>query len=82
MFTPSKTDCITILSAADTLRDDSEMMPLNAQRLGLSRNSMEAAAIFLIERGCFLLHREDVGSYEVGRLSLQGRLRLDQLTNG
>ena len=81
MLNPSKSDCITILSAASELTDDS-MLPLDAGRLGLSRNGMQAAALFLIERACFKRHREGDGHYAVGGLSLQGRLRLDQLANG
>ncbi|OAJ51289.1 hypothetical protein A6V36_15140 [Paraburkholderia ginsengiterrae] len=81
MLNPSKTDCITILSAASELADDS-MLPLDYGRLGLSRNGMLAAATFLIERACFRHHREDDGHYAVGALSLQGRWRLEQLSNG
>ena len=81
MLNPSKTDCITILSAASELADDS-MLPLEHGRLGLSRNGMLAAAAFLIERACFRRHQEGDGHYAVGGLSLQGRLRLDQLSNG
>ena len=81
MLNPSKSDCITILSAASELADDS-MLPLDAGRLGLSRNGMLAAVSFLIERACFKRHREGDGHYAVGGLSLQGRLRLDQLANG
>ena len=50
MLNPSKSDCITILSAASELADDS-MLALDASRLGLSRNGMQAAVCFLIERG-------------------------------
>jgi hypothetical protein len=81
MLNPSKSDCITILSAASELTDDS-MLPLDAGRLGLSRNGMLAALSFLIERACFKRYREGDGHYAVGGLSLQGRLRLDQLANG
>ncbi len=57
MLNPSKSDCITILSAASELADDS-MLPLDAGRLGLSRNGMLTAAAFLIERACFRRHRK------------------------
>jgi len=81
MLNPSKSDCITILSAASELPDDS-LLALDSRRLGLSRNGMETAAAFLIERACFKHYREADGHYAVGGLSLQGRLRLDQLSNG
>lgn len=81
MLNPSKSDCITILSAASELADGS-MLPLEAGRLGLSRNGMQAAAAFLIERACFKHYQRGEGHYAVGGLSLQGRLRLDQLANG
>ncbi|CAH2781705.1 MAG: FIG00458039: hypothetical protein [uncultured Paraburkholderia sp.] len=54
MLNPSKSDCITILSAAS----------------------------FLIERACFRRYQEGDGHYAVGALSLQGRWRLEQLSNG
>ncbi|CAB3764836.1 hypothetical protein [Paraburkholderia solisilvae] len=81
MLNPSKTDCITILSAASKLTDGS-LLSLDCRSLGLSRNGMETAASFLIERACFKRHSEADGHYAVGGLSLQGRLRLDQLANG
>ncbi|WP_345813371.1 hypothetical protein AAGS40_04150 [Paraburkholderia sp. PREW-6R] len=81
MLNPSKSDCITILSAASELADDS-MLPLDHGRLGLSRNGMLAAAAFLIERACFRDYQQGDGQYAVGALSLQGRLRLEQLANG
>jgi hypothetical protein len=81
MLNPSKSDCITILSAASELVDDS-MLPLDHGRLGLSRNGMQTALAFLIERACFRRHHEGDGHYAVGGLSLQGRLRLEQLSNG
>ncbi|WP_114813625.1 hypothetical protein [Paraburkholderia kururiensis] len=77
----SKSDCITILSAASELADDS-LLSLDPSRLGLTRNGMETAAAFLIERACFKRYRDGDGHYAVGGLSLQGRLRLDQLANG
>ena len=43
---------------------------------------METAAAFLVERACFKRYSEADGHYAVGGLSLQGRLRLDQLSNG
>jgi hypothetical protein len=81
MLNPSKSDCITILSAASQLVGDS-LMPLDFRTLGLSRNGMETAAAFLIERACFKRYSEADGHYAVGSLSLQGRWRLDQLSNG
>ncbi|HZZ14123.1 MAG TPA: hypothetical protein VFE79_25820 [Paraburkholderia sp.] len=81
MLNPSKSDCITILSAAKDLTDDS-LLPLDYGRLGLSRNGLQTAAAFLIERACFRRYQEGDGHYAVGALSLQGRLRLDQLSNG
>jgi hypothetical protein len=81
MLNPSKSDCITILSAASELADDS-MLPLDPSRLGLSRNGMLTAAAFLTERACFRRYQEGDGHYAVGALSLQGRLRLEQLCNG
>ena len=81
MLNPSKSDCITILSAASQLPDDS-LLALDFRTLGISRNGMETAAAFLIERACFKRYSEADGHYAVGGLSLQGRLRLDQLSNG
>jgi hypothetical protein len=81
MLNPTKSDCVTILSAASQLSDDA-LLPLDPRRLGLSRNGMETAAAFLIERACFKRHADGDGHYAVGCLSLQGRLRLDQLSNG
>jgi hypothetical protein len=81
MLNPSKSDCITILSAASQLADDS-MLPLDHGSLGLSRNGMQTAASFLIERACFRRYQEGDGHYAVGALSLQGRWRLEQLSNG
>lgn len=81
MLHPSKVDCITILSAARELGDDA-LLALDPGALGLSRNGMETAAAFLIERACFKRHSDGDGHYAVGGLSLQGKLRLDQLANG
>jgi hypothetical protein len=81
MLAPSKADCITILRAANRL-SNAAMLPLDANSLGLSRNGMDTAASFLIERDCFVRHGRNPGHYAVGPLSLQGRLRLDQLING
>ena len=81
MPNPSKADCIAILRAASQLGEDA-LLPLDANSLGLSRNRMETAAAFLIERACFRRYQEGDGHYAVGGLSLQGRLRLDQLLNG
>lgn len=82
MLNPSKADCIAILSAASGLSDSDSLMPLDCARLGLSRNAMETAASFLIERACFTRYTNGDGRIAVGNLSLQGRLRLDQLANG
>jgi hypothetical protein len=81
MLNPSKTDCITILSAASEL-PDGKLLSLDCRSLGLTRNGMETAASFLIERACFKRYSGAGGHYAVGGLSLQGRLRLDQLANG
>ena len=78
---PSKADCITILSAASKLGDDA-LLSLDPRALGLTRNGMDTAAVFLIERACFKRAREGGGHYEVGGLSLQGQLRLEQLRHG
>jgi hypothetical protein len=82
MLTPSKADCIALLSAASRVADPADMVHLNQANLGLSRNCLNATAAFLMERGCFLRCRGTAGSYEVGGLSLQGRLRLEQLVHG
>ena len=81
MLNPSKADCIKILSAASELNDDS-MLPLDHGRLGLSHNGLLTAAAFLVERACFRRYQAGDGHYAVGALSLQGRLRLEQLSNG
>ena len=82
MPNPLRADCITILSAASRIADTSTLINLDYKHLGLSRNGMEVAASFLIERDCFTQHRETNGSVSVGGLSLQGRMRLEQLANG
>jgi hypothetical protein len=84
MLTLSKADCITILSAANRLptSDPDSILRLDYRRLGLSRNGMETAAVFLIERACFTRYVEDHGQFAVGRLSKQGKWRLEQLCNG
>ncbi len=81
MQNPTKVDCITILSAARELGDDA-MLALDPRTLGLTRNAMDTAAAFLIERGCFKRHQDGDGHYAVGSLSLQGKLRLDQFMYG
>jgi hypothetical protein len=81
MLNPSRADCIAILSAASRIADQNTLLDLNYQNLGLSRNGMETAASFLIERACFTRHREVNGHTAVGGLSLQGRMRLEQLAN-
>lgn len=82
MLTPSKSDCIAILSAAQRVAGVDDMVPLSCHDLGLSRNTLDATANFLMERGCFVRCSGANGHYEVGALSLQGRLRLDQLVHG
>jgi hypothetical protein len=82
MLTPSKADCITILSAASRVAGTSDVVRLNHASLGLSRNTLDATAAFLIERACFVHSRGSAGDYEVGGLSLQGKLRLEQLVHG
>ena len=82
MLTPSKADCITLLSAASRATDPGNMVRLNYASLGLSRNTLDATAAFLMERGCFVRCHGGAGTYEVGGLSLQGKLRLEQLVHG
>lgn len=82
MLYPSKADCIAILSAASGVCDAEALLALDHRHLGLSRNAMETAAAFLTERGCFSRYTFGAGGVSVGALSLQGRLRLDQLANG
>lgn len=82
MLYPSKADCIAILSAASCVSDKEALLSLDHKHLGLSRNAMETAAAFLTERGCFSRYTFGVAGVSVGALSLQGRLRLDQLANG
>ena len=81
MLNPSRADCIAILSAASRIVDQTTLLDLNYKNLGMSRNGMETAASFLIERACFTRHREVDGRTAVGGLSLQGRMRLDQLAD-
>jgi hypothetical protein len=81
MLAPSKSDCITVLSAASGMRDAGTLMKLDAAALGLSDNTLKATASFLTERGCFASYREEHGDYSIGALSLQGRLRLEQLAS-
>ncbi len=71
-----------ILSAVSRVRETDALLAIDHTRLGLSRNAMVNAAVFLTERGCFCHYTLDVGQYSVGALSLQGRMRLDQLANG
>ncbi|RKP56478.1 hypothetical protein [Pararobbsia silviterrae] len=82
MLTPSKSDCIALLSAAGRVADAQDVVRLNCQNLGLSQNCLDATATFLMERGCFVHIHGSHGHYEVGGLSLQGKLRLDQLVHG
>lgn len=94
MTLPSKADCIAVLREASRLPAGTpaarpgqtmqapaltELLP---DELGMSCERLHAAALFLIERGCFQGHQQSAGLYAVGPLSLQGRLRLDQLANG
>ncbi len=82
MLNPSKSDCVAVLLAAQRAAGTGDVVQLSGQSLGLSRNSLNAAASFLIERGCFERSSGVHGSYQVGGLSLQGRLRLEQLVHG
>jgi hypothetical protein len=82
MLNPSRADCIAILSAASRVRDSDSLLALDHTHLGLSRNAMVNAAVFLTERGCFNRYTLDADEFAVGALSLQGRMRLDQLANG
>jgi hypothetical protein len=79
---PSKADCIAVLSAASRVSNASDRVRLNCSTLGLSRNRLDATAVFLIERDCFVRCHSGEGVYEVGGLSLQGKLRLEQLVHG
>lgn len=79
MLAPSKADCIAVLAAADCLRDPHAMLALNPGNFGLSRNSMETTALFLIERACFVSHQKNAAGFTVGALSQQGKWRLEQL---
>ncbi|CAM2147944.1 conserved protein of unknown function [Pararobbsia alpina] len=82
MLMPSKSDCIAILTAAERVANSEDVVRLSYENLGLSRNRLDATATFLMERGCFKRCSGGHGSYEVGGLSLQGKLRLDQLVHG
>jgi hypothetical protein len=82
MLNPSKADCIAILTAASRVCGADSLLALDHKHLGLSRNAMETAAAFLTERACFTRYSYGAGGIYVGGLSLQGRLRLDQLANG
>lgn len=81
MLTPSKSDCITVLSAASHIANPAEVVSLDPAALGLTMNQMTTTASFLGERACFLTYRRGVDQCAVGALSLQGRLRLDQLVS-
>ncbi|WP_277185551.1 hypothetical protein [Caballeronia sp. BR00000012568055] len=80
MLHPSKADCIAILSAASRVHDTDSLLALDHTRLGLSRNALVNAAVFLTERGCFNRFTFGTSGFSVGALSLQGRMRLDSLT--
>jgi hypothetical protein len=82
MLTPSKADCIAVLSAASRAANANDRVHLNCTTLGLSRNSLDATAAFLMERDCFVRCQGAQGTYEVSGLSLQGKLRLEQLVHG
>jgi hypothetical protein len=82
MLHPSKADCIAILTAARDGNDADSLLALDHTRLGLSRNALVNAAVFLTERGCFSHYTFGKSGFSVGALSLQGRMRLDQLANG
>jgi hypothetical protein len=82
MINPSKADCIAILSAAQRAAEQGMLLDLDPERLGLSRNGMETAAAFLMERDCLTSRVDGHGHLAVSGLSLQGRLRLAQLANG
>jgi hypothetical protein len=81
MLNPTKADCVAILSAVSRLPDHATL-DLDRQLPGLSRNGMKTAAAFLSERDCFKQHLDRNGHLEVEGLSLQGRLRLEQLAQG
>ncbi|KMQ79644.1 hypothetical protein BPMI_04415c [Candidatus Burkholderia pumila] len=81
MLHPSKANCIAILSAASCVSDTDSLLVLDPTRLGLSRHALVNAAVFLTERGCFSRYTCEVGHFSVSALSLQGRMRLDQLAN-
>jgi hypothetical protein len=82
MLTPSKADCIAVLSAASRAANANDRVHLDCSTLGLSRNCLDATTAFLMERDCFVRCQGAQGSYEVSGLSLQGRLRLEQLVHG
>jgi hypothetical protein len=86
MINPSKADCIAILCAAQRAAQQGTLLKLDPEldpeHLGLTRNGMETAAAFLMERDCFTRRTDSNGHVAVSGLSLQGRLRLDQLANG
>lgn len=82
MLTPSKSDCIALLSAANRVVGADDVVRLSYENLGLSRNCLDATATFLMERACFKRCSGGQGTYDVGGLSLQGKLRLEQLVHG
>ncbi|KMY86131.1 hypothetical protein BUMB_04903 [Candidatus Paraburkholderia calva] len=82
MLHPSRADCIAILSAASRMSEADSLLALDHTRLGLSRNAMVNAAVFLTERGCFSKYTFGASGFSVGALSLQGRMRLTQLADG
>jgi hypothetical protein len=79
---PSKADCIAILSAAQHAAEQGTLLDLDHDHLGLTLNGMETATAFLMERDCLTSSVDGHGHLIVSGLSLQGRLRLDQLANG
>jgi hypothetical protein len=82
MLNPSKADCIAVLSAVSQMGDADSLLALDHSDLGLSRYAMVNAAVFLGERGCFNRYTFGANGFAVGALSLQGRMRLTQLSDG
>ncbi len=82
MHNPSRADCIAILSAVSRVGEADSLLALDHTHLGLARNAMVNAAVFLTERGCFNRYTFGTAGFAMGALSLQGRMHLDQLSNG
>ncbi len=81
MHNPSRTDCIAILSAASRVGEADSLLALDHTHLGLSRNAMVRGRVSDRARLFQSLYLRHPG-FAVGALSLQGRMRLDQLSNG